>query len=418
MKGSGVRGQRSGQRHRVSVASLCAFVPLCLCASVPLCLCAFRGRRGLSLLEVLISMGVLSVGLLGFALLIPVGRLSIVEAGKCDRAGACGRAGLREVKVRRMLSVLDNNNNPTLGSITLGATEANDFWTAVDTSLTNVPPFAIDPLGVANGLTGALGGVVPRCTMSNLVFRGNGTLQSRYERKTTAEQIFLWQDDKSFDLPGVDVPGDATQRAQGRFMHSLTNPDGSVSMIMDGDPTNSGNPQKSPGSPAFEGNYSWLLTVVPAAAEATLPLAQKTRFTVSVAVCYKRNFVDGEQWSKNQNQNIPPFPGGVWTGGVQLETPLVDLKANQWIMLCATTPNPPNSPIVTALQWYRVVSANIADDGTHWLTLAGPDWVASYNANDPTTYPTAVVITSGQGALGGVIGVYTTTIDVGRDVVW
>ncbi len=62
-----------------------------------------RGRSGLSLVEVLASIGVLSVGILGLAALLPVGQVTIFEAIKADRAGACGRAAMREVVVRRML---------------------------------------------------------------------------------------------------------------------------------------------------------------------------------------------------------------------------------------------------------------------------------------------------------------------------
>ena len=44
-------------------------------------------RSGITLLEVLISVFVLSVGLMGMAALLPVGRYAIVETGKADRAG-------------------------------------------------------------------------------------------------------------------------------------------------------------------------------------------------------------------------------------------------------------------------------------------------------------------------------------------
>ena len=54
-----------------------------------------RPRAGISLMEVLISTFVLSIGLLGLAALIPVGRFAIVQTAKSDRAGACGRAGGR-----------------------------------------------------------------------------------------------------------------------------------------------------------------------------------------------------------------------------------------------------------------------------------------------------------------------------------
>ena len=56
-----------------------------------------RTRGGVSLMEVLISVFVLAVGLLGMAALIPVGRMAMVETGKHDRSGSAGRALLRTV---------------------------------------------------------------------------------------------------------------------------------------------------------------------------------------------------------------------------------------------------------------------------------------------------------------------------------
>ena len=60
-------------------------------------------RAGLSLMEVLLSIFVLSIGLLGVAAIIPLGQISLWETAKADRSGACGRAAMREIQVRRML---------------------------------------------------------------------------------------------------------------------------------------------------------------------------------------------------------------------------------------------------------------------------------------------------------------------------
>ncbi|MHC4181278.1 MAG: type IV pilus modification PilV family protein, partial [Planctomycetota bacterium] len=131
----------------------------------------FPLRRGLSLLEVLISMFVLTVGLLGVAALIPMGRFAIVEAGKADRSGACGHAAMHEIKVRGMLDYNNWNNAPA------------------DADL----PFAIDPLGVANDLTGPLGPIA-RIT---LLSPTTGVAMGQPE----ADAIFGWHDKLLFDLP-------------------------------------------------------------------------------------------------------------------------------------------------------------------------------------------------------------------------
>lgn len=58
-------------------------------------------RRGVSLLEVLIAVFVLTFGLMSVAMVIPAGRALMVDAAKSDRGTACGRAALNDVQVRR-----------------------------------------------------------------------------------------------------------------------------------------------------------------------------------------------------------------------------------------------------------------------------------------------------------------------------
>ena len=66
---------------------------------------ASHARSGISLLEVLIAMFILSVGLLGLAALLPVGQNDIVAAGKSDRSSAAGRLAMRDVRARGILCV-------------------------------------------------------------------------------------------------------------------------------------------------------------------------------------------------------------------------------------------------------------------------------------------------------------------------
>ena len=61
----------------------------------------YPSRRGFSLIEVLVSIFVLSHRLLGVALLIPLGQIAFGRRSK-PTARACGRAAMREIEVRRM----------------------------------------------------------------------------------------------------------------------------------------------------------------------------------------------------------------------------------------------------------------------------------------------------------------------------
>ena len=121
-------------------------------------------RRGVSLLEVLISIFVISVGLMSLAMLIPAGAMAINEANKADRSGACGRSAMREVKIRRMLDFNYFTTDPGKG------------------------PFAIDPLGKWKGMPDTFAGL-PRLGLTSV---------PSFE---VADQIFVWRDDLSLVLP-------------------------------------------------------------------------------------------------------------------------------------------------------------------------------------------------------------------------
>ncbi len=112
-------------------------------------------------MEVLISMGILLFGLLAVAALIPIGKLSMRETDKSDRTGACGRAAVHDLRVRKMLDTTTWTANP--GGVVV-----------------------IDPLGVSNGWTANLGGKTagpPRISLNTIT------------SSTIADQVFRWHDD-------------------------------------------------------------------------------------------------------------------------------------------------------------------------------------------------------------------------------
>jgi len=127
-------------------------------------------HTGITLLEVLVTIFILSLGLLGVAALIPIGKFSMIETEKSDRTGTCGRAGLREVQVRRMLDY--RSWSPQIqGSATPGV-------------------LIIDPLGYHSyGAALPFGGVFSRLTLSWIT------------SLDIADQVFRWRDDLIFTLP-------------------------------------------------------------------------------------------------------------------------------------------------------------------------------------------------------------------------
>ena len=55
------------------------------------------------MLEILISIGLILVGLLGVAALLPVGDYDMVTSLRANRGAACARAAMRDLVVRGML---------------------------------------------------------------------------------------------------------------------------------------------------------------------------------------------------------------------------------------------------------------------------------------------------------------------------
>ena len=122
----------------------------------------FGSRSGVSLLEVLISTFALSVGLLSLAALIPAGQVTMLEAIKADRSAACGRAGLCEVKIRRMLEPYQTDLDDPTAEVQMWVRVVDKSLTYNDNTTANMfdvnaskpderpgPVFCIDPWGIA-----------------------------------------------------------------------------------------------------------------------------------------------------------------------------------------------------------------------------------------------------------------------------
>jgi hypothetical protein len=317
-------------------------------------------RRGISLLEVLAAIGVLSIGLLGLASLLPLGRYTISEAVKADRAGTLGRAAMRDIVVRRMLDSTTWTSNP-LNSGT--------------------PPLSllIDPDGLTNGMAGYFAGTpVPRIGLASIT------------TTALAAAVFQATDDLVLPLPEdmSTIPAPYNLDPKGRPF-TLTATGGTAAVPL-----------------GSSGNYSWFASVTPL-------LNNPTRFNVSVVVCYNRDRTTAGEFTIPVNKffdTATVSPGGppvaLGGGNVQLAglitnaTSNVQVKENDWVALVSAAGQ---------CRWYRIASMGDTVPGatTQNLALNGPDWVNPLPGSDK-------LVVVGQ----SVVGVYTTTIELDTDPLW
>jgi hypothetical protein len=333
----------------------------------------------MSLMEVLISIFILSIGLLGIAALIPIGKMAMKETDKSDRTGACGRAALHDLKVRNLLNTTWSPGAGYLLNSLVTPRSSNGhgyICTVAGTSGTTEPAwpttlgstvsdggvttwkdigavFAVDPLGVWSGLTANLGGgTVPRVGLNAIT------------SATLADQVFRGGDDLIFVRP--------------EEMKSGAPPAGTRPV--------------APTIGASEGKSSWFMTVAPSAIQPGL-------YGVSVVVCNQRVLTqtgtqpDGERVAPTTgvlNYATPSYGGNIVTCAGDIVSGPPAIKNGSWVLLYSTGAN-------AQYTWYRVVHAGY--DGTNSnITLVGPDWYGNGAAY--------IVV------VDGVTGVYTETVQV------
>ena len=320
-------------------------------------------RRGVSLLEVLFSTGVILIGMLGIMSVVPVAMQQIGKGRILDQAARVGNNAVEDFLIRGFHERTRWRDPSGAGVVNPAPFDA-DLHTA----------FAIDPLFVTKqGVN-----VTPQYdTRYFPYYRDNlplasGAVPLRMRRLTLAtpnvsimsyveaERIFLSDDELTFDIPEEEtLPPEQVFN----------------------DPINFD-------VRTYEGNLSWMATLAP------LDLAGKpTLFRLSVVVFHGRT------------PAMPPDPAmerlipevvmvsGAAGGEATLRVPndryedLVDIDAGQWLMLMGSRPAAiPGLEPQPLYRWYRVVHADsepVPDTSSSapspppWLldvTLEGADW--------------------------------------------
>ena len=424
-------------------------------------------RHGVTVLEVLFSIGIVAVGLLGVLTIVPVAGNRVTQGSIADNGDRLGRTAIRQFDVGQM-------RRPNMWA----RFRTTDQTYVIFAPTVSEPAFCIDPLFVSTQVYN--GAVLPqteyfpyyapngaarmrRITLRNFPYSPspprppNTPLsslpldnQGRRNQGMTldqAYQVFMARDDLVFDLPE-----DRTLAPRQKF--------------------DAANAKRQ-----FDGKYTWMATVSPkglmylSGAMASAP--QTDLATLSIIVMYRRDmsmamhFADpGSEgpdperlvyadfrWNPT-NPNLPPpatstdlAPGaGIGGGSVWLKTikhdrdgdgdPSNDLHWSQdlevrkgdWLMLSAKVlpNNDATKAPVSVFRWYRVVSTDaiVPDPATNGpsspnefareISLLGPDWTdvigAQMFANaDPVAQATL---------LNCVAAVYEKTIRLETSSLW
>ncbi len=273
-----------------------------------------KNRNGVSLMEVLISIFVLSIGLMGVAALLPAGGFNIAKTNEADRSASCGRAALRDIKIRNLLD--------------------QTKWTAPGSS---GKPTLIDPLGPNTNF--------PYCSYATFPSGSPVISISRVGLTSTPNRIFIAEDDLVFVKPENDDErpvllndGTGTQPTKGDYSWMfMVSPDNRVSVVV-----------------FHRRNFSPPLNLSDVG-----PNNPKPSERVVVAEFGGQQPIDVEL-SMPQNPSITQL-------GIGLDEYL-DVRKNSWVLLTNGI----------QFVWYRVVAvANELENGKRLVSFAGADWAGT-----------------------------------------
>ena len=338
-------------------------------------------RSAITLMEVLISMFVLLFGLMGVAAIFPVGNYYVVEGEKYDQGSILAQNAFEELQARGMLrpeawlyssdelgplQVID----PNTGQFSVAAADGPGHAFVIDPiGAPNSPevhfPFAAHEPPVPNNnpwLPLIPGDVWPVRRLTLPIPDPNNP--GGYQPMTTpvAEVIFRLRDDLAVSLPERDdAPG--IQR---------WNVDGAGNLL----------------TRQYQGNFSWLATIVPQTTEALLGLQPAVRkghlYDVSVVVFYKRDTTPSAESERLiQAEMLSNGEIAIYATGSNA-IPIVDsavkeIKAGDWIAVMGVN----QTTGLFMLKWYRLLSlddetntvdlSSSTEQGRHAM-LTGPDW--------------------------------------------
>ena len=373
--------------------------------------CGRSRRTGISLLEVMFSIGVVTIGLVGIAALIPVAGSQARKGTIASGAANLGQSAVRDFHVRGMARPSNwrwydtNQNQFVYVTMPDGITPLQGESFCIDARFVGA---MISPTESAARAYFPLNRIYdPNLLVMRRVSLASWVNPSPIISPLQAEQLFVGRDDLVFDLP--------SDRTRGPVQNF------SLATAL------------APVRRNVEGVLSWMATVVPKLDRT----GNVTREYILSIVVFHRRIVD-RQLVNPPNSSTPVLENTVservafipnsnfysgapaLTGGdVQLVTRVgrpaedLDLRIGDWVLLSAAriaVTIPPST--VNVHRWYRVagIDDGALPNGNVWMrdaTLVGPDWDWQSNST-----PTQVTI------VRGVTAVFEKTIQLETSSLW
>lgn len=429
-----------------------------------------KPRPAISLIEVLISMGILSLGLLGVAAIFPVGGHYLATGDTYDRADAVAQAALADAAARGWLNpenwvVCQSAAAPVATRYRYSRKFIDEVRQVVATTPAGAAreialaqrvgsAFVIDPyaVGEPRPLPGALSGL-------------SGLRLSNYPAMTVTTDFthgswYTWE-----NVP--NLVGWPVRRLGLRSTQSMT-PTGWPTTSMPVDlaqaessslddislrlPDDASRPSRqlvgvgAAGAMKrqWKGDFSWVITVAPGSRierDALAMAPESFDYDVSAVVYQKREvgtrLRDGTNLFTVTDAAERAVLAKVVTrgvGGGQLllqqlpdasegaANPYQSLKTGKFVMLVGPTPTSTADSPAVFLGWYRVVSVENSAPGVitdsqreRLVTLHGPDWPwTTADISDNTLLTNDLRV----GIFPGVVAVHTRTMKLGAGTAW
>jgi hypothetical protein len=379
-----------------------------------------NSRTGISLLEVLVSMFVMLIGLLGIAALLPAGRFDAAAGIQLNRAGETGRAALRQLHITEMLHPMD---------------DGDVYWRQMPNS-TNIRYPMVYPPGSANPSVAGFNAAMVTSLRAKILdvldnsvpvgmkfYPGSFCIDplpiltaASQGNDTSVGNLFTFPQSNAYYAPTLNaflsaLPAVSPDHYLKLFMmpRVLPGPQVLPTTVATASPTVTStqlsqalsiadplcrsnddivvNPSKKSDDPATqqfsganlkraaEGKYSWLATV-----NRVDMGDSKSPWNVAVAVFLNRFMppdITEDGVTSERTVYVPVIYGGAGGGEVVLQATgstdlnLLKLKRGQWILLCQMGFIPPGTPALAGTlsnwqfipprwNWYKVIAADDA----------------------------------------------------------